>query len=139
VVSVEDEVIPPRNEAVMKSRVISGIKYKEGILVPLKLFVHTHGLAIEHVLVKPGDGIFYGRVFNTGNIEIFVKKNTEIALFTPVKDVVESLTHQDVTVCNVHVSVGNGSAELPEFCVTCFEKDAKTCPLNKQVNLKHFY
>jgi hypothetical protein len=38
VVSVEDEVISPRNEAVMKSRAISGIKYKEGILVPLKLF-----------------------------------------------------------------------------------------------------
>jgi hypothetical protein len=45
-------------------------------------------------------------VFNPGNSEVFVKKNTEIALFTQVKDVVESLTHQDMTVCNVHVSEG---------------------------------
>jgi hypothetical protein len=87
VVSVEDEVIPPRNEAMMKSRVISGIKYKECILVPLKLFVHAHGLAIAHVLVNSGDEIIYARVFNPGGSEVFVKKNTEIALFTPVKDV----------------------------------------------------
>lgn len=111
VVSMEDEVIPTNCETVMKSRAISGTKSKEGVLVPLKLFVHTHGLAVAHVLVYSGEW----RVFNPGDSEVCVKKNTEIALLTPVKDVKESLKHGDVTVCNV--TAGNGSTELPEFFV----------------------
>lgn len=43
VVSLEDEVIPPKNEAVMKSKMISGAKTKEGVLVPFKMFIHMHG------------------------------------------------------------------------------------------------
>jgi hypothetical protein len=104
----------------MKSNVISGTKSKEGILVPLKLFVHTHGLAIAHVLVNPEDGIIYVRVFNPGESEVCVKKNTEIALLTPIKDVLDSLKSKDVEVCNV--TVGNGSDELPEFLCEMFRK-----------------
>jgi hypothetical protein len=38
---------------------------------------------------------------------------------------VESLTHQEVTVRNVRVSVGNGSAELPEFLFNVFREGCK--------------
>lgn len=111
--SLEDEVIPPKNEAVRKSNMISGAKTKEGVLVPFKMFIHMHGLAVAHALVKSEDGVIYVRVFNPGNHEVCVKRDTEIGVLAPVGDVIESLLHEDVTVCDI--KTGTGSVELPEF------------------------
>lgn len=113
VVSLEDEVIPPKNEAVMKSKMISGAKTKEGVLVPFKMFIHMHGLAVAHALVKSEDGVIYVRVFNPGNHEVCVKKDTEIGVLAPVGDVIESLPQEDMTVCDI--KTGTGSVEFPRF------------------------
>ena len=136
VLSMEDEMIPPKCEAVMKSRVISGTKSKEGILVPLKLFVHTHGLAIAHVLVNSGEGIIYARVFNPGDSEVCVKKNTEIALLTPVKGVKKSLKHGDVTVSNV--TSGTGLTELPDFLCNMFREGCENLSTEQASEFKTF-
>ena len=136
VLSMEKEMIPPKCEAVMKSRVISGTKSKEGILVSLKLFVHTHGLAIAHVLVNSGEGIIYARVFNPGDSEVCVKKNTEIALLTPVKGVKKSLKHGDVTVSNV--TSGTGSTELPEFLCNMFREGCENLSTEQASEFKTF-
>lgn len=112
-VSLEDEVITPKYEAVRKSTMISSAKTKEGVLVLFKLFVHMHGLAVAHALVKSEDRVIYVRVFNPDNHEVCVKKDTEIGVLAPVGDVIEFLLHEDVTVCDK--KTGTGSVELIEF------------------------
>ena len=62
VVSVETSAIPPRHEVVLKSRVISGADIGDGIFVPIKRFVHSHGLVIAHVLVNARNRVIYVRL-----------------------------------------------------------------------------
>ena len=134
VVSVETSAIPPRHEAVLKSRVISGADIGDGILVPIKRFVHSHGLVIAHVLVNARNSVIYVRVFNPSDREICVKENTEIALLAPVNYVSESLHGEDV--CNVQT--GNGSEELPEFLRDMYRQGCRNLSTEQAVEFKKF-
>lgn len=105
VFSVEDCVIPPHHEAIIKARGYSGIGGGEGILVPLQNFVLSHGLAVARVVVNldaKGNCIFL-RVFNPFEEEVRVKENTAVAFIEPVEcvsspvNVTEDVSSVDVT------------------------------------------
>ena len=134
VVSVETSAIPPRHEAVLKSRVISGADIGDGILVPIKRFVHSHGLVVAHVLVNARNSVIYVRVFNPSDREICVKENTEIALLAPVNYISEPLHGEDV--CNVQT--GNGSDELPEFLCDMYREGCRNLSMEQATEFKNF-
>lgn len=46
---MKDAEISPMYEALMKSKIISGAKAKERVLVPFKIFIHMHGVTVAHV------------------------------------------------------------------------------------------
>lgn len=87
VFSVEDCVILPHQEAIIKARGYSGIGGAEGILVPLQNFVLSHGLAVARVVVSlDAEGnCIYLRVFNPFEEEVRVKENTAVAFIEPVE------------------------------------------------------
>lgn len=86
VMSVEDCDIPAGHEAIVKGRLASRDVYGEGVLVPLKKFIHEHGIMVAHALisVKNNEIDVLVRVFNPSDNDVKVKKNTYLALFSPV-------------------------------------------------------
>lgn len=56
------------------------------------MFIHMHGPADAHVLVKADDEVIE-RSFNPGTSEVYVKQNTKFEILTPVKDVIKSLLY----------------------------------------------
>ena len=134
IVSVENSVIPPRHESVLKSKLVSKTNIKEGILVPMKQFVHSNGLAVAHALVNPGNDFVYVRIFNPGDSEICVKKNTEIALVTPVSCVCDSLQWNNV--CDVQA--GRVSKELPDFLCRMYEQGCQNLSKEQAIEFKKF-
>ena len=134
VVTAENVGVPPRHEAVLKSRVLGGGNTGDGVLVPMKKFVHTHGLAIAHVVVTAKNSDVYVRVFNPGDGEICVKKNTEIALLAPVNFVSEPLHSENV--CNVQkLSV---SEEIPAFLQEVFDEGCRNLTLEEADKFRQF-
>lgn len=115
VFSVEDCVIPPYHEAIIKARGYSGIG-GEGILVPVQNFVLSHGLAFARVVVNldaEGNCIFL-RVFNPFEEEVRVKENTAVAFIEPV-ECVSSPVHVTENVSSVDVT----NRKLPGFLSKC--------------------
>lgn len=82
VMSVEDCDIPARHEAIVKGRLASRDVYGEGVLVPLI----KHVIMVAHALisVKSNEIDVLVRVFNRSDKDVKVKKNTYLALFSPV-------------------------------------------------------
>lgn len=86
VVSVEDCDIPAGHEAIVKGRLASRDVYGEGVLLPLKNFIHEHGIMVAHALisVKSNEIDVIVRVFNPSDNDVKVKKNIYLALFSPL-------------------------------------------------------
>lgn len=78
--------------AMIKSTFFSGENNKERVYVPFKMFIHMHGPADAHVLVKADDEVI-GQSFNPGTSEVYFKQNTTFEILTPVKDVIKSLLY----------------------------------------------
>lgn len=77
VMSVEDCDIPARHEAIVKGRLARRDVYGEGMLVPLKKFIHEHGIMVAHALisVKNNEIDVLLRVSNPSDNDVKVKKN----------------------------------------------------------------
>ena len=145
VVTTENIGVLPRHEGVLKSRVYGGgnagdgvlvlmslckqqtNSHPSGVLVPMKKFVHTHGLAIAHVVVTALISDVYVRVFNSDDSDICVKKNTEIALLAPVNFVSEPLHRENV--CNVHKR--SVSEEIPAFLQEVFDEGCRNLNIRR--------
>lgn len=83
VMSVEDCDIPAGHEAIVKGRLASRDVYGEGVLVPLKKFIHEHGIMVAHSLisVKSNEIDVLVRVFNPSDNDVEVKRNTYLRCF----------------------------------------------------------
>lgn len=112
VMSVEDCDIPAGHEAIVKGKLASRDVYGEGMLVPLKKFIHEHGILVAHALisVKSNEIDVLVRVFNPNDNDVNVKKNTYLALFSPVLYSSASVPE------NVYsVNTAGVSGELPDY------------------------
>ena len=122
VVSAESVIVPPKHESVIKSVITSKPDSSDGILIPLKVFIHSHGLALARVLVNAEADVIYVRVFNPSEKEVNVSENTELAVCVPVISVCDTCdtpTGSDVNAVNSleHVL----ASELPEHLRVLFE------------------
>ena len=96
IVTIEDSVVPPKHECILNSKLSCETNISEGILVPLKRFIHTYGLVLAHVLVNAKNNVLYVRVFNPGDREVCIKGNTQIAILAPVNFISDPLEQESV-------------------------------------------
>lgn len=122
VVSVEDCDIPAGHEAIVKGRLASTDVYGERVLLPLKKFIHEHGIMVAHALisVKSNEIDVIVRVFNPSDNDVKVKKNIYLALFSPLLCSSASVPE------NVYsVNTAGVSEELPDHVCDLYKDGCK--------------
>ena len=119
VVCDDDSVVPAQHEAVIRATLDTGINLGDGLLVPLKTFVHSYGLVIARVLVSSDtdNKEVYVRVFNPYNRDIVVRKHSVMAVFEPVNFISSRIPVEEV--CNI--GCGSKNDEVPDFLRNVFK------------------
>ena len=119
VISAESVIVPAGHEAVIKST-LSYASDSVVIPMPIKTFIHSHGLAVARTLMDARDGEVYIRLFNPGNEPVQVQENTLMAFLISVERVSEPFCEEKV---EVHFVRKNGeNQQLPDYLKDVFDQ-----------------
>ncbi|XP_033755885.1 uncharacterized protein LOC117338637 [Pecten maximus] len=130
VVSMDTVTIPAKHEMVVRSRLTRTTNSHVGVLVPEKVFIHSHGLALANVLVDTSHKSLYTRLFNTGDEPVTVKKETNMAVFEPVKDIGRTISDVD--------NIAEHDDMLPEYLVEMYERGCTNLNSEERAQFRQF-
>ena len=92
--------IPARHEIICpvktknKEQFPDGLHDEQGILIPDRKFVQSHGLAVARTLVDTSGSAVCARILNPGDTTVKINKGTPVALFSKVEEVGQSFSFE---------------------------------------------
>ena len=92
--------IPARHEIICpvktknKEQFPDGHHDEQGILIPDRKFVQSHGLAVARTLVDTSGSAVCARILNPGDTTVKINKGTPVALFSKVEEVGQSFSFE---------------------------------------------
>lgn len=126
--------IPGRHEIVVRS-VLKNANGEIGIPMPLTVFVNSYKLGVARTLIDAKNTELYIRLYNPGDREITVPRNTEIALFVPVTYVSQPFCDKDDVVAAISK---RDTQELPEYLKPVYENGIVNLNSQESEKFKEF-
>lgn len=106
-----------------------------GIPMPLTVFVNSYKLGVARTLIDAKNTELYIRLYNPGDREITVPRNTEIALFVPVTYVSQPFCDKGDVVAAINK---RDTQELPEYLKPVYENGIVNLNSQESEKFKEF-